>query len=432
MVRRVLLAAAFLVAAARIADACSCQEMPPCQRYWTGDAVFTGVVIGVTLSGDQTHRLSHTVMVIDRGFRGASGQVILTDNANSTCHYSFVVGERYLVYATRGADGTLTTGVCSGNKRLAAAQADLDYAERLPAPGSGGRIFGRVRRFDTDVLDRRNSREIYPAGAAITIRDSSGTALELRTDSEGKFEAAGLKADWYSISTDAPATALVSAFPNAFALRDRACVPVSITYQPNGRIAGRIVDVGGLAVAGAWVSTVPRQFTTKREFPDVSIQSNRTDADGRYEIGPLPPGEYQVGVNVERAPTLDSPFPTTYSPGVPARAQAETIALAEGERHLADIALPERLRQVSVSGTVVFADGTPAQNARVSLVAGSVSGISMARTDSSGSFTLRGLGGSTYTVRASFYASAGNHGSAEATVSLAEESVAGLTLVLKK
>ena len=242
MARLALLVVVILIAGTRIADACSCPAMPPCQRFWTADAIFTGVVTDVTWSGDKKQQLSHTTIVVERGFRGASGQVVLTGTVLSSCHYNFTVGQRYLVYARRNADGTLSTGSCSGNKLLADAQEDLDYAEQLPQPGSGGRIFGRVRRIEQDLLDRRNSQDKYPAGVAITLRDSSGAALELRTDAEGKFEAVGLKPDKYSVSMEAPATARVYLPPHDNraqrpCVRPRLCrVSVGWTHRrPNRR-----------------------------------------------------------------------------------------------------------------------------------------------------------------------------------------------------
>jgi len=432
MARRALLTILLLVGGTRIADACSCPSMPPCQRFWTADAVFTGVVTNVTWSEDKKQRLSQTTLVVERGFRGASGQVVLTGTVLSSCHYNFTVGQRYLVYAHRNADGTLGTGACSGNKLLADAQEDLDYAEHLPPPGSGGRIFGRVRLIEQDLLDRRESRDKYPAGVAITVRDSSGAALELQTDGQGQFEAAGLKPDKYSVSMDAPATARVYYEPTTIELKDRACVPVYVSYQSDGRISGRIVDASGRPASKVWVSAFPSKFTTKKEYPEVSMQTKITDADGRYEIGPLPPGDYQVGVNVEWPARLESPYPPTYFPGVVARAGAETITVREGDVRRASFVLPQKLSRVTVTGTVVFPDGTPASNVDVHLVAGTVSGISTARTDASGSFTLTGLSGSTYSVRASFYASPENNGSADTTVSVADEAVTGVRLVLKK
>jgi Carboxypeptidase regulatory-like domain len=432
MARHALLTIFLLVGGTRIADACSCPSMPPCQRFWTADAVFTGIVTGVTYSDDKKQQLSHSTIVVERGFRGASGQVVLTGTVLSSCHYNFTVGQRYLVYAHRNADGTLSTGACSGNKLLADAQEDLDYAEHLPPPGSGGRIFGRVRLIEQDLLDRRKSLDKYPAGVAVTVRDSSGAVLELQTDGLGQFEATGLKPDKYSVSIDAPATARVYYEPTTIELKDRGCVPVYVSYQSDGRISGRIADASGRPARKVSVSAFPSKFTTKKEYPEVSMQTKITDADGRYEIGPLPPGNYRVGVNVEWPARLESPYPPTYFPGVVDRAQAETITVREGEVHRANFVLPQTLARLTVSGTVVFPDATPAPNVNVSLVAGTVSGVSTTRTDASGSFTLTGLSGSTYSVRASFYTSPENNGSAETTISLADEPVTGVKLVLKK
>jgi hypothetical protein len=430
MARHALFVVLILLGGARVADACSCPSMPACQRFWTADAVFTGVVTNVTWSEDKKQRLSQTTVVVERGFRGASGQVVLT-GAFTSCHYNFIVGQRYLVYAYRNADGTLGAGICSGTKPLTDAAEDLDYAEQPPLPGAGGRIYGRVRRIEQDLLDRRKSQDKYPAGVAITLRNSSGIALELVTDAQGAFEATGLKPDKYAVSMDAPATARVYYEPTTIDLKDRACVPVSVAYQSDGRIGGRIVDANGLPAGKVWVSVFPSEFTTKKEYPEVSMQTKITDANGRYEIGPLPPGDYQVGVNVEWPARLESPYPPTYFPGVVARVQAETITIREGDVRSANFVLPRKLARVTVSGTVVFPDGTPASNVEVHLVAGTVSGISTARTDASGSFTLTGLSGSTYSVRASFYASPENNGSANTTVSVADEAVTGVRLVLK-
>jgi hypothetical protein len=229
MARLAALVILILVASTNTADACECVSMPPCYKYWAADAVFTGVVTSVTYTADQ--KLSHTTLVVERGFRGASGQVVITGQALSSCHYSFTVGQRYVVYARRSADGTLTTDYCSGNKLLAEAAEDLDYAENVPPPGSGGRVFGRVSFIEEDLLDRRKSREVYPSGKVLSLRDSSGATLTLHTDPEGKFEATGLKPGHYAVSLDAPDSARVYYSQATFELKDRGCVPVEVSYQ---------------------------------------------------------------------------------------------------------------------------------------------------------------------------------------------------------
>ena len=143
-------------------------------------------------------------------------------------------------------------------------------------------------------------------------------------------------------------------------------------------------------------------------------------------------GSIHVGVNVEWPPILEWPYPPTYHPGVLSRAEAETISVREGEMRRANFMLPSTLSRLAVSGIVTFSDGTPAPNVNVSLVAGTVVGVSTTRTNAAGQFVLTGLSESAYSVRASFYSSPENNGSAETTISLTDEPVTALKLVLKK
>jgi hypothetical protein len=106
--------------------------------------------------------------------------------------------------------------------------------------------------------------------------------------------------------------------------------------------------------------------------------------------------------------------------------------LREGELHRTNFVLPRKLTPLTVSGTIIFPDGTPAPHVYMTLVATETAlGLSRTLTNWAGSFTLTGLSGSTYLVRATFYTSFGN-GSAQTTISLADEPVTGLKLVLKK
>jgi hypothetical protein len=132
---------------------------------------------------------------------------------------------------------------------------------------------------------------------------------------------------------------------------------------------------------------------------------------------------FKRSAGVRRAPTI--------FPGVLAREEATTLVVGEGELQRADFALPQKLARVRVSGTVSFADGTPAAGKDVRLVAGNY-GVSSGRTNESGQFTLTGLSGSTYSVRVWFNTSPEHNGSAEETISLGDEPVTDLKLVLKR
>jgi hypothetical protein len=81
---------------------------------------------------------------------------------------------------------------------------------------------------------------------------------------------------------------------------------------------------------------------------------------------------------------------------------------------------------------VIYSDGTPASGVNVILVAGTVSGVSSARTDESGTFNLTGLTGSDYSIRASSYVSPENNWSGSIAISLLTEPVSGVKIVLKR
>ena len=76
---RTLVIGALLLVAPEIGEACQCPGMPPCQKLWMADAVFTGVVTNISFSERArkeggTYRYSHTTFVVERTFRGAGGQ----------------------------------------------------------------------------------------------------------------------------------------------------------------------------------------------------------------------------------------------------------------------------------------------------------------------------------------------------------------------
>ena len=178
MVTRALLAVVILLAAPKTADACVCDQMPPCQRFWTFDAVFTGVATSVTWSDDRT--LSHTTIVVERGLRGAICQVVLTVDA-TTRHYRFTVAALPCLFRSprlTGPDHQMFR-----NKLVAA-------AEEIHSPTTFLRRvrWGSLRpSARAGPLDRRNSKDIFKPMCDY-LRDSA-VLLSLRTEL-GQFEAA--------------------------------------------------------------------------------------------------------------------------------------------------------------------------------------------------------------------------------------------------
>ena len=153
-------------------------------------------------------------------------------------------------------------------------------------------------------------------------------------------------------------------------------------------ITGLVVDGNAVPVAGA-------QVVAATQAPR-SVRAVETDVNGRYTIDRLPSGAYTL--HASKAGLTTTAFGSSFS------ADAVTIALAEGERFEATIALP---RVTAISGTILDEHGSPA----VALVSflirratyGRGSPLSKVReveSDRQGRYRIEGLPAGNYLVRA--------------------------------
>ena len=109
---------------------------------------------------------------------------------------------------------------------------------------------------------------------------------------DGSFEFAGCAAAKHKIRAHAPGGSLypvvvVEAVPGP----DLLLVPIESAMLPSCRVKGRIVDENGQPVAGVQLNLVLKGANV------TPIET--ADADGRFDLGPVPPGEYSV---IARAP----------------------------------------------------------------------------------------------------------------------------------
>ncbi len=105
--------------------------------------------------------------------------------------------------------------------------------------------------------------------------------------------------------------------------------------------------------------------------------------------------------NARSGPRLDSPYPTTYLPGVN-RENAEVVEIDDGEHKSGFAIVVSPAVETTGSGMVVLEGDRPAAEADVSAALVDRRGTSMSftKTDSSGAFQLRVLAGMTYVIRA--------------------------------
>src|SRR5689334_19206597 len=125
------------------ASACSCAESSLTERLAHASAVFTGQVISLRQNprtrgsslrlGKGLVRLPGVTSVkyrfrVLRSWKNAQGKTVevWSTTEGSMCGYSFEPSQQYLVFALRGRDGRLWTGLCAGNELAVSARARLD------------------------------------------------------------------------------------------------------------------------------------------------------------------------------------------------------------------------------------------------------------------------------------------------------------------
>jgi len=126
-----------------------------------------------------------------------------------------------------------------------------------------------------------------------------------------------------------------------------------------------------------------------------------TDADGRYSIRIVRPGQYFLGVSLNHTPTLDTPYPRWFFPGTKDSESADRIDFSgkPGARTY-DFTLPDRQPQRAIEGIVLTADGQPRPRAVVTVFDSSKLSVAQAFADQQGRFALNVFAGTAYRLYA--------------------------------
>jgi hypothetical protein len=199
------------------------------------------------------------------------------------------------------------------------------------------------------------------AGAEVALVSTKAAVL---TDERGRFEFDGVPFGQVVLVAKKPQLLCGSTFATQGPLPE--CVKsvdvyqkevgVTLTMLPQAVITGRIVDQIGNPVQGLHVMLLHKQIDDGRYALDaVGMAQKDTDADGRFRLAELVPGEYvlktiTMGDPADGRHYDDHGYAATYYPGTLNKSEAKPIEIHAGDDVTANMTVKnEKFTEVTVA-----------------------------------------------------------------------------------
>jgi HEAT repeat protein len=211
------------------AAACTCSPPPePLAALAKADAVFSGTAVGRRdpQEGAEIHSSMDPidyVFATTRVWKGDFGDtvVVRTARSSASCGYSFVLGEEYLVYASRRRDDPelLGTSLCTRTRPVGRAVEDLRAFEGYDTSGDAEEL---ERRIVESIIRRLSSGDQHARAEAAKALGQMGREPELSL---------GALSELYGRGTVEDRRSVVSAvhWINAFTKRSDLIIPVLLS-----------------------------------------------------------------------------------------------------------------------------------------------------------------------------------------------------------
>ena len=236
--------------------------------------------------------------------------------------------------------------------------------------------------------------EPSPAGGTVTDRETNepvegvtvrlnGPGIDERTTNtlaDGSYLFDNIPAgDGYVVTIDVPGGFQDNPTTQTFNVPENSETPITgldfdLIKNPTGTLAGTVTDTGGDGVAEVLITVTG---------PDDQTFALRTEADGKYTLAGLPPGDYTI--------TVTAPIGTYSVVGTESR--SVTIPASGGVFTQRDFEIkePTPVTTYAISGTVLDPDGDPVPDATVSAESADGDVTQDGTVDSDGHFTVPGL-----------------------------------------
>jgi hypothetical protein len=123
---------------------------------------------------------------------------------------------------------------------VAEADEDFAYFRAIPEAGTGGLVYGRVKKLTMPLSFDNKYQETYLDNIKITI-EGNGRRFETTTNKEGYYQVGGLPPGQYNVKAD------ISDGQSSYSqltvnVVDRGCAARDFYLHVNGQISGRVFD----------------------------------------------------------------------------------------------------------------------------------------------------------------------------------------------
>ncbi len=403
---------------------CECSgRTRPCESL-NSDAAFVGRVVETVAVKHPFDNNSYTPgysmrFAVDEALRGdlSTEITIETGGGGGDCGTPLSPGGRYLIFAYKSEkDGKLWTGMCNGNRQLTGGPEEEGLLEqyRSLAKKRTGSIFGTVIQVKPVWREEEvESSAPRPVQNIILHANTEASTYLAKTAKDGSYEFEALPKGKYTV---VPEIGNTLDFDREYEenyqaeVGGGACANINFSLQPITRIRGHLTLPAGLeTLKQIEVVALPARLRN----PDAtSGKWDLTDETGRFDLWPLPPGDYYVGVNINSSPKEDAPFPPTYYPGVANPKAATIVHLDEGEVKDLELPLPEVAKPRTVHFVAIGLDGKPMRKIYIQLEdlrhPGDAASYVNVDLDSTGAGTMFVYAGYSYHLHGSHWVSYGN------------------------
>jgi len=426
------LLAPLLLTASHVAKACDKEafSQTTLEKYEKSEFVVIarGVSVEKLKEGENIYSLfgvKAIKMSVERVFKGGlriGGKILLVEGSGDDDVDSFResdIGRSYLLFlcsrkrdpnvfqVLRGMNNWLTDERASELRyQENSAAGDLLYLEKLNEMRGRTRIYGKIG-INQDSYAQMGKSSVKRFKNVKVRVSGNGQTHVTTTNEDGVFEIYDLPAGEYTISPEIPKgwqITEVSSFGTSgnddletdsrIQLKAGRHAFYDYDLQATNTISGKVTDPTGNPMPHVCLELLPIAGKSSNSF----LTNDCTDQEGVFVFEQIVGGEYLILVNKDGLVSSDEPFPTAFYPNVFERERAKIITVIEGENQRdISIQIPEVRDTITVSGSLRSVDGVPVVGADVFFSPGKtdkkIDGISGARTDTDGKFTIKILKG---------------------------------------